>query len=63
MATGGYERLPDHDDYDPPGLDDNDDNADQTTPFYLFSSPTPGPYDQQIEFQTMQKEKSCFAAS
>ena len=34
MATGGYERLPDHDDY-----------------------------DQQIEFQTMQKEKSCFAAS
>ena len=28
MAHGGYERLPDYDDYDPPGLYDDNDNVD-----------------------------------
>ena len=58
MAHGGYERLPDYDDYEPPGLYDDDDNADQTGAFVQFSSSTPGPNGQEIEFQTMQKDKS-----
>ena len=36
---------------------DDDDNADQTGAFVPFSSSTPGPYRQEIEFQTTQKEK------
>ena len=59
MAAKGYEPLPDHDDYEPPGLydDDDDDKADQIGAFVPFSSSTPGPYRQEIEFQTTQKEK------
>ena len=62
MAAKGYEPLPDHDDYEPPGLydDDDDDNADQTGAFVPFSSSTQGPYRQEIEFQTTQEEKSDF---
>ena len=62
MASGGYEPLPDRDDYEPPGLyrDDDDDNADQTGAFVPFSSSAPGTYRQEIEFQTTQKEKSGF---
>ena len=63
MASRGYEPLPHHDNYEPPGLydydddDDDDDNADQTGAFVKFSSSTPGPHLPEIEFQTMQKEK------
>ena len=59
MASRGYEPVPDHDDYEPPGLDDDndDDNADQTGAFVPFSSSTPGPYRQEIGFQTTEKEK------
>ena len=63
MAHGGYEPLPDYEDYEPPGLYDDDDNADQTGAFVPFSSATPGPYDQEIEFQTTQKEKKRFSVT
>ena len=49
-----YEPIPEwDDDYDIPGDDDDDDNADQTGAFVPFSSSTPAP-----EFQTAPKEKS-----
>ena len=55
MAHGGYEPFPDYDDYEPPGLyDDDDDNADEIGAFVPFSSSTP--YGQDIEFQTAQKQ-------
>ena len=55
MAQGGYECLPDYDNYESPGLYDDDDNADQTGAFVPFSSSTPGPYE--IEFQTAKRKK------
>ena len=60
MAHGGYKPLPDYDVYEPSGLYDynDDDNADQTGAFVPFSSSTPGPYGQEIEFQTAQKKRS-----
>ena len=55
MAHGRYEPIPEwDDDYDIP---DDDDNADQTGAFVPFSS-TPVPNEGEIEFQTVQKEKS-----
>ena len=51
MAAGGYEPLPNFDDYDPYGADNNDpddDRANQTTPFLPGSSSTPRTYGQQI---------------
>ena len=60
MAYGGYERLPNTEYYDPHGLydkDPDDDRANQTTPFLPVSFSTPRTHGQQIEMQTMQKEK------
>ena len=43
MAHGGYDRLPEWDDDDITGAlpDDDDDNADQTTPFFPNGASTP----------------------
>ena len=52
MAGRGYEPLPDFDDYD---YEENDDRADQTTPFLTSSASTP--YGQQLEMKKKKKEK------
>ena len=63
MVTGGYEPLPEYDPDDQYDPDDeaNDDRANQTLPFRPYSASTP--YGQQIEMQTMQKEKSGLPAT
>ena len=52
MAQGGYETLPEWDPYE---YERDDDNADETTPFFPNGASTPAP-----EFQTMQQEKPGF---
>ena len=54
MAEGYYDHPPGFDDDEIGDYASDDDNADQTTPFFTYSS-TPTP-----EFQTAQKEKGGF---
>ena len=61
MAEGGFDdRLPDWDDEtgNYPG-DDDDDNADQTTPFFPNGASTPyqAHAQEEIEMKTFQKKK------
>ena len=59
MAEGGYDRIPEWD-YDNTGeYPDDDDNADQTTPFFPNGASTPyqAHAQEEMEMKTFQKKK------
>ena len=59
MAEGGNERLPDWDDDNTGEYPDNDDKADQTTPFFPNGASTPyqAHAQEEMEMKTFQKSR------
>ena len=58
MAEGGYDNLPEWEDDDTPGPTYDDDNADETTPFFPNGASTPyqSHVREEMEMKTFQEK-------